>query len=92
MSVARNWRRQGIGTTILDHLCREAVRLGFRRLILETAAAWPGAIAFYQHVGFHIIHEHEGEFCRDVCFSLDLYAEFLDKLRLPCRDVKRGSC
>ncbi len=75
MSVARHWRRQGIATTILDHLRQEAIRLGYRRVVLETAAAWHEVIAFYQSIGFHITHEYEGEFCREACLSFDLHTE-----------------
>lgn len=75
MSVARDWRQQGIATTILECLCREAACLGYRRLILETAAAWHDVITFYRNFGFCITHEQEGEFCRDVYFALDIHPE-----------------
>ena len=68
MSVAAEVRRQGIGRMILYHLGERARQLGFRRLILETTAAWQDVIKFYQRFGFDITHVRDG----DVYFSLDL--------------------
>jgi len=76
MSVASDRRRQGIATTILEHLCQEAANQGYQRLILETTATWHGVIAFYRNFGFNITHEQEGKFGRDVYFSLDLSSEY----------------
>ncbi len=75
LSVASDRRRQGIATIILERLCREALSLGYHRLILETAATWHGVIAFYHNVGFCISHEQEGKFGRNIYFSLDLQPE-----------------
>lgn len=68
MSVARGMRRQGLGSQILQELCLRARKLGFRRIVLETTAAWQEVIAFYQRSGFVITHSRDG----DVYFELTL--------------------
>jgi putative acetyltransferase len=66
MSVARDWRRQGIGRMILQALVERARQAGFRRLVLETTATWQEVVAFYLRFGFHITHHQDG----DVYFEL----------------------
>jgi GNAT superfamily N-acetyltransferase len=68
MSVAPSMRRHGIGRRLLQHLMAHAKAQGYRRMILETTAAWHDVIAFYQRQGFQITHHREG----DVYFVLDL--------------------
>lgn len=72
MSVDKKWRRKGVGTIILDQLCRKASSLRYNRLILETASEWKEVISFYCKFGFQVTHEQDGEFCRDTYFALDL--------------------
>jgi N-acetylglutamate synthase-like GNAT family acetyltransferase len=72
MSVVADMRRHGVGTKILDRLCREANTLEFQSLILETNATWHKVIAFYQAFGFRITHHQEGKFGGVVHFSLEL--------------------
>jgi GNAT superfamily N-acetyltransferase len=52
MSVAREIRRQGVATKILNALCHEARQLGYQRLVLGTEAAWTDAVTFYKRFGF----------------------------------------
>ncbi len=73
MSVARAWRRQGIGRRILESLCRRARQAGYRSAILETTAGWRDAVAFYEQFGFRRTHRRGA----DVYFVLELGA-FLD--------------
>ncbi len=68
MSVARDCRRQGIGWALLDALCAAARDAGYRRLVLETTAAWRGVIDFYQTYGFRALGLREG----DMHFEMDL--------------------
>ncbi|MFP4395772.1 MAG: GNAT family N-acetyltransferase [Anaerolineales bacterium] len=68
MSVARDCRRQGIGRALLDALCAAARDAGYRRLVLETTAAWRGVIDFYQTYGFRALGVREG----DMHFEMDL--------------------
>jgi putative acetyltransferase len=68
MSVAAEWRRQGIGRMILQALVDHARQAGYRRIILETTETWQEVIAFYLRFGFRITHYQDG----DVYFELTL--------------------
>jgi putative acetyltransferase len=52
MYVAPSNRGRGIGGKILAELEAEALRLGIRRLVLETGPRQPEAIAIYKRAGF----------------------------------------
>jgi putative acetyltransferase len=68
MSVAADWRRQGIGRMILQALVDHARQAEFKRIILETTETWQEVIAFYLRFGFRITHNKDG----DMYFELDL--------------------
>lgn len=68
MSVARDMRRQGIGSLILERLIERARSKGYRRVILETTKTWSEVIKFYLKCGFQVTHEQNG----DIYFKLDL--------------------
>jgi ribosomal protein S18 acetylase RimI-like enzyme len=68
MSVARDVRRQGIGSAVLRRLLEDARAAGFRKIILETTSTWNEAIAFYERHGFHETHIRGG----DTYFALGL--------------------
>ena len=72
MSVTPDMRRKGIATRILERLCHEAQRLGFRRIVLETTSTWHDAIEFYKRFGFRITHQQEGPFGGEVYFTFDV--------------------
>ena len=72
MSVATEYRRQGIGREILERLCQEAKESGIQRIVLETSSTWSDAIAFYKRYGFRVTHHHDGQFGGEVHFALDL--------------------
>ena len=61
MSVAKHKRRQGIGRKVLTELCRQAYRLGYQRVILETTDTWQDTISFYKFFGFKITHYTAGD-------------------------------
>jgi GNAT superfamily N-acetyltransferase len=61
MSVARNFRRQGIGRLILKHLLEHARKVGFKEIVLETTATWQEAIQFYKDNGFQVTHFQDGD-------------------------------
>jgi RimJ/RimL family protein N-acetyltransferase len=52
MSVARRWRRSGVGTKRLESLLAWTARYGIRRVELEVLATNHGAIALYRRAGF----------------------------------------
>ncbi len=68
MSVARDWRRNGVGRRIAEALLAEARNSGARRVVLETTETWVDAVAFYLRLGFTITHHLDG----DAYFALDL--------------------
>ncbi len=68
MSVARDLRRQGIGSAVLRRLLESAPAAGCRKIILETTSTWTDAIAFYERHGFQPTHVRGG----DTYFALDL--------------------
>jgi len=61
MSVAANYRRQGIGHQILDQLIQVGHARGFRKIILETTSTWRDVISFYLAYGFTITHYLNGD-------------------------------
>lgn len=60
MSVARPWRRQGVGQRILEALLERARAAGYRRVVLETTATWEDAVAFYRRHGFQTVAVRDG--------------------------------
>ena len=71
MSVARPFRKQGIGAQILGHLVRIARDLGMRKVVLETTETWDDVIAFYRSRGFRLERHRDG----DAHMTLDLTTE-----------------
>jgi len=63
MYVAPSHRGQGVGGKILAKLEAEALRLGIRRIVLETGPRQPEAIAIYKRAGF---------------FEIPLFGEYVD--------------
>ena len=51
IAVKPDWRKQGVGTRLLEELCRAASARGVLRLFLEMRDGNP-AQAFYEHFGF----------------------------------------
>jgi ribosomal protein S18 acetylase RimI-like enzyme len=52
LSVHREFRRKGIGTSITKRLIEEARKKGFKSLVLETNLDWFAAINLYKQAGF----------------------------------------
>lgn len=72
MSVARNYRRRGVGKEILNRLYADAQSASVERLVLETTASWSGVVQFYVNFGFELSHETDGPFGRETHFSMSL--------------------
>jgi ribosomal protein S18 acetylase RimI-like enzyme len=68
MSVARAYRRRGLGRRLLFALLAQAWQRGYRQLVLETTASWTDAIAFYRSHDFRPVAESDA----DLHFVLDL--------------------
>lgn len=71
MYVLRDHRRQGLARAVLEHLVREAARLGYSRLVLETGFKQLPAMRLYEASGFQRIAPF-GEYVNDptsVCYE-----------------------
>ena len=55
MSVAKSWRRRGVGTRLIEELFRWARSQGVRRIELDVFENNPGAVRLYEKLGF--LHE-----------------------------------
>jgi GNAT superfamily N-acetyltransferase len=68
MSVDKTYRRQAIGTLILEQLLQTARLQKHHKVVLETTATWDEAIAFYKKSGFSPVGIRNG----DLHFELNL--------------------
>lgn len=59
VSVARERRRQGIGSAIVAHLVMLARKKGLNQLLVETNHDWSDAISLYRESGFALYAEDE---------------------------------
>ena len=76
MYVHRDHRRQGVARAVLQHLEREAARLGYSRLVLETGFKQLPAMRLYEANGFRRVAPF-GEYINDptsVCYERVLAA------------------
>ena len=65
-------RGRGIGRLLLRHLIADARRLGYRRVVLETASVLTEAIELYRSAGFSpVSRDHLSERC-DQAWKLSL--------------------
>jgi GNAT superfamily N-acetyltransferase len=75
MSVAREYRRAGVGRRLVVELVEIARQWGMERVILETSAHWTDVVQFYERCGFTPTHFEDGAFGRDAWFELILGSE-----------------
>ncbi|WP_083876832.1 GNAT family N-acetyltransferase [Ideonella sp. B508-1] len=71
MYVHRDHRRKGLARAVLEHLEREAARLAYRRLVLETGYKQVSAMRLYESWGFQRVAPF-GEYASDptsVCYE-----------------------
>ena len=68
MWVARDLRRTGLGTQMLNRLLDLALKRKYSRVVLETTSTWNDAISFYKKHGFIV----EGRRNDEVHFYKDL--------------------
>ena len=72
MYLRRAWRGQGLGKRLLDDALAQARRLGFARVLLETASVLKEAITLYERYGFAPYHpDHLSSRC-DQAYFLEL--------------------
>jgi putative acetyltransferase len=93
MYIQRDHRRRGLGRAVLAYLQREARRLGYKRLLLETGYKQLASIALYESFGFHRIPPF-GEYKNDptsVCYELYL-SQALTSVRVTRPQVGEIAC
>jgi GNAT superfamily N-acetyltransferase len=61
MSVAKQLRGRGIGSSLLRALIASAGTEGAHTVVLETTEAWQDAVDFYHGKGFVDTHRQEGD-------------------------------
>ena len=72
MYLQKAYRGQGLGKALLDDALSKARRLGFRKMVLETASVLKEAIALYKSYGFvEYTPDHLSSRC-DQAYSLSL--------------------
>ena len=72
MYLDKSIRGKGHGRTLLEHALAQARKLGFTRVILETADVLQAAVALYERYGFkQYIADHKSCRC-DRTYFLDL--------------------
>jgi ribosomal-protein-alanine N-acetyltransferase len=54
IAVRPQFRGQGLGTSLMQHVLKEAARLGARRVTLEVRASNVGARRLYERLGFTV--------------------------------------
>jgi ribosomal-protein-alanine N-acetyltransferase len=54
VAVLPQFRGQGIGTRLMEHVLAEALRLGARRATLEVRASNQAALHLYERLGFRV--------------------------------------
>ena len=87
MSVSKQFRRQGFGRQILDHLLAIAQKVRIKKVVLETTKSWDDAIAFYRSCGFQI-NEYRGG---SVHMSLDIESLVdAQQINAPDHEQARG--
>ncbi|SDQ77557.1 GNAT family N-acetyltransferase [Virgibacillus salinus] len=52
MSVKKEYRRQGIAQKMLFHLEKQAGKMGYSKIVMETNKEWPSAINLYNTNGY----------------------------------------
>lgn len=61
VSVARSYRRKGIGRLITERLIQAAPRYHYKQVVVETNDDWYDAIRLYKSCGFIEYDRREGE-------------------------------
>ncbi len=52
LTIAKQYRKKGIGHALLNELCKKNNKKGFRACFVDVDGDNNGAIKFYKHVGF----------------------------------------
>jgi len=61
VSVAKEWRRNGVGRKLVSELSNRAKEFGCRTVVMETTTSWTDSVHFWQSSGFSRIGESGGD-------------------------------
>jgi len=75
VAVLPQFRGQGIGTTLMQHVLTEARRLGARRATLEVRASNRGALRLYERLGFYVAATRKHYYAQPVEDALILWRD-----------------
>ena len=75
VAVLPQFRGQGIGTLLMQHVLAEAHRLGARRATLEVRASNQPALRLYERLGFHVAATRRHYYSNPVEDALILWRE-----------------
>jgi len=78
LAVAPDSRRQGLATTLLEHVLAEAARAGATKATLEVRASNTAALALYERLGFHVAARRPNYYTKPEEDGLILWCERLD--------------
>jgi ribosomal protein S18 acetylase RimI-like enzyme len=81
IAVAEGRQRQGIGRALVAHAVRDSRERAVRTMLVSTAAADVGNLAFYQRLGFRMLCIE-----RDAFTAADGYSDGLTIEGIPLRD------
>lgn len=59
--VLKDYRRHGIGRSLIDHAVLEAKRLGFKQIYLESMPELSKALDLYENLGFRKLDHRMGQ-------------------------------
>ena len=75
VAMRPQFRQQGIGTALLQHVLAEARTLGARRATLEVRASNDGARRLYERLGFYVAGTRRNYYSHPVEDALILWKE-----------------
>jgi len=83
LAVAPSARRLGVGSHLLDHALREAVRRGAQRVFLEVRETNQPALVLYQQFGFAVSMRRVGYYSEPPADALVLVKDLAGKSAFP---------
>ena len=75
LALRPQYRGRGYGTALLEHVLREAGRLGARRATLEVRSGNAGALRLYERLGFYVAGTRRNYYSNPVEDALILWRD-----------------
>ena len=83
LAVEPSVRRLGVGSLLLDHALREALRRGAQRVFLEVRETNQPALGLYQQFGFAVSMRRVGYYSEPSADALVLFKDLAGKSVFP---------